>query len=303
MKKWSLVVPSNRPEQLRQFLEAWDDLLKLHNVEVFVVHDDEKHWKDIPEFIPRRTDMIRSWGMYQAYKSGADYILTLDDDTRPIGDIFWEYEQEFIMGRPVSNYFSVGSLTDSMLEMRGFPYKDRKSKEVAVQYGGWDGVMDFDAPTQLSWNVSEDGKFDRVNIPVPKGVPTTCCIMNTAWKREYTPIMWQLPMYEGKFNRFGDIWSGLFIKKTLDALDKAMVINGKASIRHERASNPFKNLEREQPGIEPNEGLWGALHASGDNMIDIYRNVTNGAAAYLGLFDKEYAKHFIESRDKWLELF
>lgn len=302
MSSWSVVVPSNRPEQLEEFKTAWQDLFEQHDVALYVVEDNDKTWGEMPDFIPKQTDMIRSWGMIQAYKSGAEYILTLDDDTRPLGDIFAEYETEFLIGRPVSSYFSTGSLTGTMLEMRGFPYKDRSRKEVAVQYGGWDGVMDFDAPTQLACDVSND-TFARINIPVPRGAPTTCCIMNTAWKRDYTPIMWQLPMLDGKYNRFGDIWSGLFIKKTLDAMDKAMVINGKATIHHERASNPFNNLRREALGAEINEGLWDALKASGETMAEIYRSVTDSATEYFDTFDQDYAKHFKESRDAWMECF
>lgn len=294
---WAVVIPSNRPEQLADFLNAWKELFEIHDVQLVIVEDTEDNWKNMPDFIPRQTDMIRSWGMYQAYQLGTDYILTLDDDTRPIGDIFKAYEAEFKIGRPLSQYFSVGSLTDSGVEMRGFPYKDRVLKDVAVQYGGWNGVMDFDAATQLAIPPTKDGSFAKVSIQVPKGVPATCCIMNTAWKREYTPIMWQLPMLEGRYNRFGDIWSGLFIKKYLDANDGVMVINGKAAINHERASNPFNNMKREAPGLEINEGLWDAL--SGET----YTQITDSAADYIEQFDPEYAKHFRESRDKWTKMF
>lgn len=294
---WCVVIPSNRPDQLDEWKAAWKELFEIHDVQLVVVEDNEDGWRQIPDFIPRQTDMIRSWGMYKAYQLDTDYILTLDDDTRPITDVFAAYEAEFKIGRPLSEYFSVGSLTDSGVEMRGFPYKGRALQDVAVQYGGWDGVMDFDAATQLAIPPQDNGKFARVSVQVPKGIPTTCCIMNTAWKREYTPIMWQLPMLDGRYNRFGDIWSGLFIKKYLDANEGVMVINGKASIRHERASNPFNNMKREAPGLEINEGLWDALKG------ESYTEITDSAAAYFEQFDPEYAKHFIESRNQWLKLF
>lgn len=294
---WACVVPSNRPDQLADFLNAWKELFEIHDVQLIVVEDNEDNWKNIPDFIPRQTDMIRSWGMYQAYHLGTDYILTLDDDTRPIRDIFAAYEAEFKIGRPLSKYFSVGSLTDSGVEMRGFPYKDRVLRDVAVQYGGWNGVMDFDAATQLAIPPTEDGKFAKVSIQVPKGIPATCCVMNTAWKREYTPIVWQLPMLEGKYNRFGDIWSGLFIKKYLDENNGVMVINGKAAIQHERASNPFNNMKREAPGLEINEGLWDALHGQS------YTEITDSAADYFEMYDPEYADHFRRCRDEWTKLF
>lgn len=293
--KWACVIPSNRPDQLALFLEAWDELFKKHDVQIVVVEDSPEGWKDIPEFIPRQTDMIRSWGMYKAYQLNTDYILTLDDDTRPQGDIFEEYEKEFEEGRPVGTYFSVGSLTDSGLEMRGYPYRDRKLLPVGVQYGGWNGVMDFDAATQLAVPKPE-GKFIPINIAVPHNVPVTCCIMNTAWRRELTPIMWQLPMLDGLYNRFGDIWSGLFIKKALDNMGYALVINGRASIKHARASNPFNNMRREAPGLEINESLW-------DNLVDgDYTEVTDSAIEYFERFNERYAAHFKYCRDEWSKL-
>lgn len=295
--KWSVVVPSNRPEKLKDFLEAWQPLFDKYDVNLIVVEDSPKGWKGIPDFIPRRTDMIRSWGFYLAWGAGSDYTLTLDDDTRPIGDPFAQYEREFTKGRPFSKYFSVGQLTTADVEMRGFPYKDRRLASVGVQYGGWDGVMDFDAPTQLAVPQFPFNSFTGGNIAVPVGSPTTCCIMNCAFKTSLTPIMWQLPMLEGKYNRFGDIWSGLFIKKALDGMGEVLVINGYAVIAHERASNPFANIVREAPGMEINEGLWDAL--SGET----YREITDSAAEYFAGFDPAYAKHFKESRDLWLKLY
>jgi len=261
----------------------------------------------MPSFIPTGTDMIRSWGMYQAWLGDAPYVLTLDDDVRPIPgwDPFEAYEEAFEQGSVASRFLSVGALTTSHQQMRGFPYRDRASAKVAIQYGGWDGVLDYDAATQLVTQ-PENGFFADVVMPVPRGVPVTTCIMNAAWRREYTPIMWQLPMLDGKYNRFGDIWSGLFQKRVLDVLGDVMVVNGKATVRHERASNPITNLEREQPGVEINETLADVVFSDEDvewdgPLVDAYRIVTN-RAAFRG-FSPDYRKHFLYARDAWLELF
>lgn len=309
---WAVVVPSNRRESLEGFLEAWEP--QLRDTHLIIVHDApsvpgwaediffaEHHaWDTIPlEHAAKKTDMVRSWGMYRAWKTGVDYTLTLDDDVRPSGALLHHYEETFLRGAPLSSYLNVGALTTYGGPLRGFPYKDREPARVAVQYGGWHGVLDYDAPTQLT-GVRNFEAFMPVVLPVPKGAAVTGCIMNCAWRTEFTPIMWQLPLVDGKYNRFGDIWSGLFQKKVLDRMDNAVVVNGKASVRHERASDPATNCVREAPGIPFNETLWDSLECGGDSLIDCYRSVTGHAAAQ---FPAEYAETFLEARDEWLALF
>ena len=300
-----MVVPTCRPAQYKEFLEAWEPLFTQHGVTqecVISVLDDPEHWDELPWFIPRQTDMIRSWGIYKAWLSGSDYTLTLDDDVRPHGDIFAAYEDVFKSGSVVSNYLDVGALTTFDGQLRGFPFRDRVKKEVAVQYGGWHGVLDYDAPTQLG-GVNDQEWFEPVVLPVPKGAAVTGCIMNAAWKTKYAPIMWQLPMLGGKYNRFGDIWAGLFAKRVCDVLDLAMVVNGAASVRHERASDPKKNLEREFPGLSVNDGLWDSLWTEKGTLEYAYRTVTDSAIEYFQHHDMDYARNFNLARDEWMKLF
>lgn len=301
---WAVVVPSNRPDRLAEFEAAWADLFKAHDVRLFVVHDNEQTWETLPAWVPRRSDMIRSWGFVEAYRSDVDYVLTLDDDVRPLSgvDVFAEYEYVFEAGAPCSEYLSVGALTTSGLEMRGFPFGDRKPATVQVQYGGWCGVLDYDAPTQLAAPRGEEW-FENVVLPVPRGVPVTTCIMNCAFRREVTPIMWQLPLVEGRYNRWGDIWSGLLQKRALDAVGDVMVINGRASVRHERASDPFANLAREQPGVALNEGMWAALDGGGtaDLLNSWWNSARRLAVCVARSGDTEYAAEFMSSADAWLD--
>lgn len=251
----------------------------------------------------KQADMVRSWGFFKAHQQGFEFTLTLDDDVRPAYgiDILAQYERVFQTGAPCSPYLNVGALTTYGKPLRGFPYKDRAPAEVAVQYGGWDGVLDYDAPTQLG-GVNDHEKFSSVVLPIPRGNPVTGCIMNCAFQTRYAPIMWQLPLLDGKYNRFGDIWSGLFQKKTLDVIGAVMVVNGKAKVRHVRASDPLANLEREAPGIPFNENLWEALWSEPADtpMMEVYRSVTNSASTH---FPSAYSKHFLEARDEWLALF
>lgn len=299
---WAVVVPSNRPDRLAEFLEAWQPTFERHGVELFVVRDEPETWATLPDWVPRRSDMIRSWGFLQAYRTDVDYVLTLDDDVRPIAgqngaDIFEQYESVFEAGAPLSDYLDVGALTTSGVQMRGFPYRDREPARVAVQYGGWHGVMDYDARTQLA-GVPASARFADVVLPVPVGVPVTCCIMNCAFRRDVTPIMWQLPLVDGRYNRWGDIWSGLIQKRVLDAVGQVMVVNGKASVLHQRASDPHVNLERESPGIPFNEGMWDRLEGPRQpGLLNAWENVTR---SFSRLMPNEYADGFMAAREAWL---
>lgn len=298
MSHWAVVVPSNRPDRLATFEKNWRRLFDKHQIRLIVVRDEPATWEQMPDWIPRRSDMIRSWGFIEAFRTGVDYVLTLDDDTLPSLDPFDAYEAVFETGAPWSPYLSVGALTTSGLEMRGFPYADRAPATVAVQYGGWNGVLDYDAATQMACPKGEES-FRTVVMPVPYGVPTTCCIMNCAFRREHTPIMWQLPLVDGLFNRWGDIWSGLFQKKALDAAGDVMVINGKARVHHERASDPVANLEREQPGVGINETLWTQLDTGGaTGLVEAWVNVTDSFAV---LHSDPYRSRFLSARDAWLK--
>lgn len=329
---WAVIVPTcpGREEVYKKFIEAWTPLFAEHEVTLITIFDGPEapkycegdhvlSWKDIDDsrfkYIPKKTDMVRSFAFTWAYHNlpHVDYFCTLDDDVRPgfLSDLFAEYEEVFEKGAPCSEYLDVGALTTSGLQMRGFPYKDRKPAEVAVQYGGWDGVLDYDAATQLAVPKETETFFSLV-VPVPKGAAVTCCIMNCAWKREYTPIMWQLPMLDGRYNRVGDIWSGLFIKKTLDAVGAVMIINGAARVRHERASNPYESLKKEAPSVWLNDNLWPALETTDtgevfnsypEKLLDWYDRITNNAALFFWEHDEQYGRHFIDAKNEWVEQF
>src|SRR5258708_8269929 len=64
------------------------------------------------------------------------------------------------------------------------------------------------------------------------------------------------------YDRFGDIWAGVFAKKVADHLGFA-VSSGAPSILHSRASNPEMNLQKETPGYPLNEVLWQKVEALG----------------------------------------
>jgi reversibly glycosylated polypeptide / UDP-arabinopyranose mutase len=249
----AVVVPTVRPEKYAQFLEAWSDLFELHQVALYKVEDG-----DVPrvngltakqvmgkdaDLIYNRNDGVRNLGFYKAIRDGAEVIITLDDDVRPIGDPIQDHLNALDSRFPISWMNTVDEAY-----MRGFPYGIREEAECVLSHGAWTGVADFDASTQLVLGTPE---VTPRRMPIPKGILYPMCIMNTAFKRKMAPFMYQAPMF-GDVNRFADIWSGIEAKKKIDEMGWCAV-TGYATVLHERASNPFVNLVKEAKGVGMNE--------------------------------------------------
>ena len=101
-----------------------------------------------------------------------------------------------------------------------------------------------------------DLTVDTDSTYLAEGFVVHNCGMNVAFKRKMLPYMYWAPM--GKkvgLDRFADIWLGIVSKRIIDQKGWA-VVTGYASVKHERASNVYKNLVKEARGIGLNEGFW-----------------------------------------------
>src|SRR5437016_4055796 len=95
----TLVVPSNRPESIQSFFEAWkggdwDEIIVVEDAPTksFALDPSIIHvaWDDIEHFlgkenwiISRQDSAIRCYGFFLAWMNRSDYIITLDDDCYP----------------------------------------------------------------------------------------------------------------------------------------------------------------------------------------------------------------------------
>ena len=271
--KIAIITPTNRPETINQFLIAWSSIFQRHNAKVYIVYDGELPCVEIDgtkysisevmgncsHLIHNFNDGVRNLGFALAYKQGADIFISLDDDVRPIEGRDAIQEHLDALEMKVQNKW-MNTVNGDIL-MRGIPYSERRSKEVVLSHGGWRGVADFDSSTQLVMGTPE---LTMIKTVVPYGVLFPMCIMNVAFKRKIMPFMYQAPMYS-KVNRFADIWCGIEMKQNIDSLGLACV-TGFSEVKHERASNPFKNLIKEAVGIEMNE------HYGFGEYFDDYQN-------------------------------
>lgn len=274
--KIAVVVPTIRPHDKAIFETKWIELFIKHYCTVFYIHDGEtpeveqkiyfdkiksggkistttffqlsEFILEVQELIYKKNDGVRNLGFLMAAARDYEVIITLDDDCYPIEGTDPIQDHLDILGqkRPVS---WISTATDYM---RGFPYGVRDEAKVVVSHGVWDGVPDLDGATQLVKGIS---KQDFPKMVIPKGIYFPFCIMNVAFLVEALPYMYQAPMGFDGFDRFADIWSGINLKRDLDSLNLA-VATGYSKIYHSRASNVFKNIQKEAKGLELNENYW-----------------------------------------------
>jgi len=279
----TVVMPTIREDCARRFLTEWAE--DLAGARVIVIEDNPEPsftlpgriehyaWRDIDRelgsqawIIPRRMSAVRSYGFLKALQGGAGIIWTLDDDCYPEeahrGGYLAAVEQALSGQAPPDAWWN--TIDGTGLYPRGYPYGIREaSRPVMLHHGLWSEVPDLDGITQLA--------NPRFRLPpasgnqyVPSGALFPMCVMNLAWRAELTPAMYMLLMGQDAhgtrwgFDRFDDIWAGLFAKRICDHLGYA-VSSGAPGVRHSRASDPAVNARLEAPGMAAHEKLWPVI--------------------------------------------
>ncbi len=277
-----LVIPTIRD---LNFLKSWGKELK--NCHLIVIEDaasknikipDKKFksvthfcWSDIDRdlgenswIVSRHNAGIRSYGFLKAYRMGADVIITLDDDCYPEEDNYIKKHLENLEFRNPEHW--INTYPDpKWMYTRGIPYQVRDKVKVGVSHGLWSGALDLDAKTEIALPRLLSEKFSGpVRNIIPFNYFYPMCSMNLAFRREMTPFMYfpMMGMMETgqpwPYDRYDDIWAGLFSKKIMDHLGWG-VISGSPFIKHSKVSKPHINHEKEKRGMIENEKLWKAV--------------------------------------------
>lgn len=246
----ALVVPTVRKDSYNQFKKVWKPFLKdIHLITVWdgdkpeIEYQGKRH--HVSSMFYNKSDVIRNAGFFFAKMHiDPDIYITLDDDVEPYGNTIQDHIDT------LNKRFPADWMSTASEYVRGIPYGIRNQRECVVSHGVWHGVKDWDAPTQLVRG-NPDVTFYRGAIP--DGVKFPFCGMNVAFKKKALPYMYYAPMgHKVGLDRFGDIWLGIELKKVCDKKNWA-IATGYASVNHNRASNVFKNLQKEAKGLEMNE--------------------------------------------------
>ena len=284
----AVVVPTIREDCITRWLNEWAG--DLAGAQIVIVEDnpersfrvdgaDHYAWADISRelggdewMVSRRTAACGAFGYLKALQGGADIIWTLSDDCYPEKarkGTYLETIRECLAAGVASADVMNGwwnTTARAGIYPRGYPYRTRgRERPVMVHHGLWSNIPDLDGITQLARPDLRLNPAQHVDV-VPEGALFPFCIMNVAFKAEAAPVMYTLLMgqdAQGKrwgFDRFDDIWSGLFIKRVADHLGWA-VTSGAPSIHHSRASDPRRNKELEAAGIDAHEDFWPYIAA------------------------------------------
>jgi len=279
--------------------------------------------------IPRRSDTVRSYGYYKCWtyttRKHDVTFMTLDDDCYPERHEIFQPDDESLYQRHIEQMTNKSRWFNTLNsgKPRGIPFKNVGEREVVLNHGLWMNVLDYDAPTQLVDAFREEFSYD--NRIVPAGQYFPLCGMNVAWHKKITVLMYHLLMgcvnvtampknhadnvrknciaagsftagavqlYKLPYDRFGDIWCGILMKKVCDHLGLA-VTSGIPYIHHDRASDPFTNLIKEANGLKVNEIFWERVDKMtllSTNPVDCYAEL--GQQMKLAFADQEHAWYF-----------
>ena len=287
--KIAIVIPSCRKKlYLNTFLPKWEKLFKKHHVMVLTVWDEEDPLKtivqingkkkiSIKKILGKDSDLVcnryagvRNLGFAYIglFLPKIETIISLDDDLEPIGDPIQDHLDA------LKQMVSVSWLPIGDKYTRGFPYATREEAEVVFSHGVWEGVPDYDAPSQL---VNGTPPINFYKMAIPKGILAPLSFMNTAFKRKMLPYIYMCPQIPGELERCDDIWCSIEAKRTIDEKGWAAV-TGYSRVFHERASNVFNSLIKESKFIRLNEGYWK------------------------GIQDDPYFKSYHEKKNRWIKL-
>lgn len=324
MKKIAVVVPTIREKSIKKFLIAWEKEFK--NLNMIVIEDNPTKtfnlprwinhysWKEIDIelnknswIIPRRSAAIRSFGFLKAWQTKLPYIITLDDDCLPEKRFKNKgFMKEIITA--LEKKWDADQWTSTMegnIYPRGYPYGIRKDlQKTWIHQGMWSNIPDIDGITQKKYPNFRTKPFNAIK-KIPKNSFFPMSAANLAFRREILPSLYFLLMGQSvrggkwQFERFDDVWAGLFCKKICDHLGFA-VSCGFPSVHHDRASNVDENLRKEKKGIAANEWLWKKIEAIPLTKKTVKEN-------YLEFADKiaplgSYWKTLSEAMRIWISL-
>ena len=298
----------------------------LPEAEFYGIKEREKWFKDkkllkYSRVIPKHSHAETSFGLLVAYERDYDMVVFSDDDTLASKEDFLGTHWNNLTNMPLLYMTNKWiNVTNGVYYPRGFPYSQRrnpemskefkKPKEVVLNQGLWTFVPDMNAVDLLASGGTDGIVHTPLDISgsytVPIGSYTTVCSMNLSFKPEIIPAFYQLPEGEYGIGRYDDIWSGIFLKKILDHLDKGMTYGKPVCIHNKQTRNIFKDIRAELEGMVINEKLWKAvdkMELSGNQYIDCYRELAQALSEEAKEFHiPYYIKYMSKRMVQWTQL-
>jgi Reversibly glycosylated polypeptide len=265
---------------------------------------------DLASHIPWNSDNRRNVGVLEAWRRGADVIVSLDDDNMPIDavDFFAHYSR--VGGVLCAPEVQTGNRWVNVCELiecrsgyddarvsvfaRGFPLARRVPERlvispapidacIALHLGLWLGEPDVDAATRAS--VAPRAVAARVDSPVilPVQALAPFSTQNLAAARRLVPAWWFVRMGDGcaglRMDRFGDMFQGYFAAMAIAAMGERIAV-GPPLVEHGRNVHALgQDLAVELPGMLLLDSMLSFLEtplAPADSYASAYLSIASG---------------------------
>ena len=251
--------------------------------------------------ISQKDASIRNFGFLASKKR---FVWSVDDDCFPAKNHRGKFvnallEHALNLLTPSTPYF-FNTVYDPYQNgvdfVRGYPFSLRAGIRTAVSHGLWMNNYDYDAPTQLLKVHEKNDNYADVVLTVPYRLYYPLCSMNVAFDRELIgPALMQGLMGIGQpWGRYDDMFSGWASKIVADHL-RLGTKSGAPYIHHNKASNPFRNLEKEYKGLQWQEEVIRffdatTLSESSNTASLAYVELANKIEAELGYLSPTFAR-------------
>lgn len=281
---------------VRPFIES------LGNAVYLSPSDQEKLDYESSKLIGWNKIMRRNIALLEAIKSGAEIIISIDDDNIPVNTSYFDdfhglFSSPFsgLQVSSKSGWVNAGQFLSPPVIHRGLPYEKRptsseielggtQSAKVGVASGLWFGDPDIDCIDRLVnhpivLNVSD---VLSAGFVVHKDCRAPFNSQNTAYRAELAPLMMVLI----DVGRYDDIWAS-YISQTIFTKMEYQIHFGKPFVWQERnPQNLWQNLRDEIYGMENTPAFVAKLKQLGvDSQSDVLENLQR---VYSGLKNEEY---------------
>ena len=249
----------------------------------------------------------RNIALLEAIRSGADVVLSIDDDNAPrhssyFADLRTAFGQAVDMA-VFDAWFNLGSNAADGFIYRGFPFSLRGTEpsyeyvlsagRVGVINGLIYGDPDINAidrypdggPHVVKYYIHKEGVY--VN---PRTTWTPINSQNTAYVRELAPLAFVLPAV----GRYDDIWASFMALRVMEATDYHVLFGEPSVVQERNPHNWLVDLEKEMYGMKHTEAFCASLKAidvdPAPSVIDNLAAVARGAALL-----PPQARHFMSA--------
>lgn len=274
-----------------------------YEIEFYDIDDQRNFMKPyiaLHDHIPYNCIQRRNIGLLRAYQTGADTIITIDDDNYVQLDDDYVTHQRVVGTQRTVTKLSSNTGWYNVCEMlveehslpfyhRGYPLKYRwiqsettttqEEAKIVVNAGLWLEAPDIDALTWLDLPIRTTAYKSeyQAGIALAPGTWSPFNSQNTALAREVIPGYFLSPYLK----RYDDIWASYIVKKIADHLGHVLHFGPPVVKQNRNIHNYLKDFDAERLGMEAtgqfvdalrNFDLKGSIyHDCFGELVEIFR--------------------------------